>query len=250
MKKDFFKRHDIRIIEAMPNGKDYVLFYLKLLLESIDHDGTLRFSDTIPYDEQMLSIVTNTNIDIVRSALKLFCELSLVEIMDDQTIFLQEVESMIGDETDWAAKKRAFRQEKINNALQIEDISRTKKDNVRQEIEIEKEIDKELEKEIEHSAKSRRFCPPTVDEVSQYCQERHNGVCPQAFIDFYLSKNWMIGKNKMKDWKASVRTWEQREQKNAPSKQNFAGVTYTDEQLSKFEDDPAELVRQMKGDQG
>ena len=39
LKKDFFKRHDIQIIENMPNGKDYVLFYLKLLVESVDHEG-------------------------------------------------------------------------------------------------------------------------------------------------------------------------------------------------------------------
>ena len=71
LKRDFFKRHDIRIIEEMPNGKDYVLFYLKLLLESIDHEGSLRFSDTIPYNEQMLAVITNTNIDIVKAAMKL-----------------------------------------------------------------------------------------------------------------------------------------------------------------------------------
>ena len=48
--KDFFKRHDIKIIESMPNGKDYILFYLKLLCESLDHDGSLRFNDQIPYN--------------------------------------------------------------------------------------------------------------------------------------------------------------------------------------------------------
>ena len=42
LKRDFFKRHDIRIIEAMPNGKDYVLYYLELMVESIDHERELR----------------------------------------------------------------------------------------------------------------------------------------------------------------------------------------------------------------
>ena len=53
-----------------------------------------------------------------------------------------------------------------------------------------------------------RFTPPTLEEVNNYCLERKNNVDPQAFIDFYSSKGWMIGKNKMKDWKACVRTWE------------------------------------------
>ena len=56
----------------------------------------------------------------------------------------------------------------------------------------------------------RSFVPPTVEEVRDYCKGRNNNIDPQSFIDFYTSKGWMVGKNKMKDWKASVRTWEQR----------------------------------------
>lgn len=59
---------------------------------------------------------------------------------------------------------------------------------------------------------SMRFAPPTVEEVSAYCRERGNAVNPQRFVDFYAAKGWMIGKNKMRDWKAAVRSWEQREQ--------------------------------------
>lgn len=99
LKRDFFKRHDIQIIEAMPNGKDYVLFYLKLLVESVDHEGSLRFSDTIPYNEQMLSTITNTNVDIVHRAMEIFRSLNLVEILDDQTIFMEETEKMVGSES-------------------------------------------------------------------------------------------------------------------------------------------------------
>lgn len=56
--------------------------------------------------------------------------------------------------------------------------------------------------------KNNIFRPPTVDEVKAYCDERGNSVDAQSFVDFYESKGWMIGKNKMKDWKAAVRTWE------------------------------------------
>lgn len=58
-----------------------------------------------------------------------------------------------------------------------------------------------------------RFAPPTLEEVTAYCRERGNRVDPQKFIDFYESKGWMIGKNKMKSWQAAVRTWERREPK-------------------------------------
>ena len=50
--------------------------------------------------------------------------------------------------------------------------------------------------------------PPTVDEVADYCRQRNNSVDPQTFVDFYESKGWLVGKVKMKDWKAAVRTWE------------------------------------------
>ena len=56
-----------------------------------------------------------------------------------------------------------------------------------------------------------RFTPPTLEDVESYCFERNNNVDAQSFIDFYSSKGWMIGKNKMKDWKAAVRTWERNE---------------------------------------
>lgn len=65
-----------------------------------------------------------------------------------------------------------------------------------------------------------RFNPPTVEEVAAYCAERHNNVDAQAWWDFYQSKGWMVGKNRMKDWKAAVRTWEQRHKDESKTKDN------------------------------
>ena len=63
------------------------------------------------------------------------------------------------------------------------------------------------------SNKKALFKKPTLDEVKNYCILRKNNIEAEAFIDFYESKDWLIGKNKMKDWKACVRTWESREKK-------------------------------------
>lgn len=76
------------------------------------------------------------------------------------------------------------------------------------------DTDKDI-KEKESKKKSadkpqRSFTPPTLEEVRAYCAERKNNVDAQRFMDFYESKGWFVGKNKMKDWKAAVRTWEQR----------------------------------------
>ena len=163
LKRDFFKRHDIRIIEEMPNGKDYVLFYLKLLLESIDHEGSLRFSDTIPYNEQMLSVVTNTNVDIVRSAMKLFIELGMMSICDDQTIYMAEVDKMIGSavDNDGANRVRRFREKQKQLALQDVTDSVTE-DNERKR----EEIDKDLDTDIENERKSENAFGHSFDTES------------------------------------------------------------------------------------
>jgi hypothetical protein len=75
------------------------------------------------------------------------------------------------------------------------------------------------------------FKHPTAEEVCDYCIERNNLIDPQAFVDFYESKDWMIGKNKMKDWKAAVRTWEKRSKEDkkagdSPNKWNQLDKEY------------------------
>ena len=68
----------------------------------------------------------------------------------------------------------------------------------------------------------KRFTPPTVDEVAAYCGERNNRIDPKTFVDFYASKGWVVGKSKMKDWKAAVRTWEKRDGNSQPERKvNF-----------------------------
>lgn len=71
--------------------------------------------------------------------------------------------------------------------------------------------DKEQMLYARERASASRFVPPTVEEVSAYCEERRNSVDPAAFVDFYASKGWKVGSSPMKDWKAAVRTWEQRD---------------------------------------
>lgn len=66
-----------------------------------------------------------------------------------------------------------------------------------------------------------RFTPPTYDEVKNYCDERTNLVDVQRFVDFYASKGWMVGKNKMKDWRAAVRTWEKSSAPAITTEDNF-----------------------------
>ena len=83
------------------------------------------------------------------------------------------------------------------------------------EVEVEVEVEGESENDSyitppTPSSRGKRFVPPTVDEVRQYCQSRNNGIDPEAFVAFYASKGWRVGQAPMKDWKQAVITWEKR----------------------------------------
>lgn len=107
------------------------------------------------------------------------------------------------------AKNRMNKRE--TNAEQTDNKSRTN----------EEQTDKEGEREVERENDSynpptplvggSRFVPPSVDDVRAYCRERGSRVDPEAFVDFYASKGWLVGKAKMKDWRAAVRTWERKQ---------------------------------------
>jgi len=81
------------------------------------------------------------------------------------------------------------------------------------------------------------FKPPTANDVRSYCLERNNFVNAETFIDFYESKGWMVGKNKMKDWKACVRTWE---------KTNTKPIQQKDESQDHFMSHVMKQVNQIK----
>tara|TARA_Y100001938_G_C8084004_1_gene430839 strand:- start:462 stop:1079 length:618 start_codon:yes stop_codon:yes gene_type:complete len=77
--------------------------------------------------------------------------------------------------------------------------------------------------------KNKYFKKPKLEEVLEYCLERNNNIDAESFINFYESKDWKIGKNKMKDWKAAVRTWEKR-------KQNKPTMSKLDSQISAWQE--------------
>ena len=71
-----------------------------------------------------------------------------------------------------------------------------------------KEKEKEKDKEKEIKKVNIKFIKPTLEEIKSYCYERKNNINPEQFFDFYESNGWQVGKTKMKDWQAAVRTWE------------------------------------------
>ena len=121
--KDFFKRHDVKYIESLPEGHRIILVYLQLMVESIDHEGELRFSPKISYTDEMLASVLGIEVDVLKMSMKVLKELELVKVSKNGTIILEKVKNMVGFETEWARKKKAYR-DRLKQG-QIEDNSET-----------------------------------------------------------------------------------------------------------------------------
>lgn len=96
------------------------------------------------------------------------------------------------------------------------------------------------EKDISNDISKKSFAPPTVDEVREYCRSRNNFVDPERFVDFYSAKGWMVGKNKMKDWKAAVRTWERNDGRKVIPCQS-GNIRPEEPEKSQWEDRAAEI---------
>lgn len=149
LKEDFFENDDIKLIESIPNGKDYIIFYLKLLCKSLKNDGVLRYKNIIPYTPEMLSSITGTNIDIVNGALDKFKALNMIEFLDDGALFMVEIQNMLGSETSWAKVKREQRK-KLDN---VQTLSAQFPENIEicpTEIDIEKEKEKEKRDRVDY----------------------------------------------------------------------------------------------------
>ncbi len=84
----------------------------------------------------------------------------------------------------------------------------------------------ENKKENSIKEKATRFSPPTPEEIKIYCDERNNNIDPERFFDFYTSKGWMVGKSKMKDWKAAIRTWEKEAKKKGENNESTSRQVY------------------------
>lgn len=120
----------------------------------------------------------------------------------------------------------------INPDIQL--VEKKQRADVKKTVEVVEEVKKEMActievpkkeepKKVEEQPKRTRkvFVKPTLEEVQAYCKERKNSVDAQRFIDFYESKGWKVGTSPMKDWKASVRTWEKRQ---TPQQQTNNGL--------------------------
>ena len=219
-----FNNRKIRQIERLENSDALIVIWLKMLIlaAEVNEDGYLFFTDSVPYDAELMATQFDRPIELIVEALNTFEKYDMLEkepIENDKIGF-----SDIYRISNWEKYQNAYGMERIReqNRMRKQKERERKRDieddsHVTERDSHDTDKDKEEDKDKNTIKKRTVFKPPTVDEVRAYCTERNNKIDPQAFIDFYESKGWMIGANKMKDWKAAVRTWEKRYRENSNS---------------------------------
>lgn len=124
--KDFFDDDTVKYLEEQEHGKDFIILYLKLCLKSLEDEGLLiRYVGTklIPYDTAAIAKMTDTDIEIVEVAMKIFEEIELIEKKETGELFMSQIQEMIGTDTYDARRKRKQRaKDKILNDKQTEEM--------------------------------------------------------------------------------------------------------------------------------
>ena len=214
LKDNFFDSDELKILESMKDGYLYSNILLKLYLRSLKNDGKLVFNDRIPYSADMLSRITGHQVGTIKQALTIFKDLGLIDVLDNGAIYMLDIQNFIGKGSSEADRKREYRQ-------RIEDERTNVQTNIRQISTRDRDRDRDIYVVDKPQQTRTRFTPPTLEEVKAYCIERNNNIDAEYFIDFQEARGWVLSNGKkMKDWKATIRTWEKNNFNRKPVNKN------------------------------
>lgn len=177
--------------------RDLKKYEMKLESKSISgRVGNLkRWNEDLFYQYESKFISLEEAEEIAESRKYRKCDKSIAKIADIDTDTVRGIDSDI-------LLKKETKKENLSKENPTEIFPKT--DSVETGAEERKKV----------APKKERFKPPTVQEVQDYCNERQNGIQAYTFVNFYQSKGWKVGNQPMKDWKAAVRTWEQKNKQN------------------------------------
>ena len=165
LKDNFFEDETIVILESMPDGYLYYNILLKLYLKSVKSEGKLLFNNIIPYSPQMISTLTRHSVGVVEKALKIFQDMGLIEVLDNGTIYMLNIQSYIGKSSTEADRKRNYRNKIDSEKAELGHLS----SKCPPEIEIELEKDIEIEKEKEYIVDFKN----EINEIIAYLNQRN-----------------------------------------------------------------------------
>ena len=226
---DIFDDEKILLIETLPEADSIIVIWFKILCLAgkQNNSGVFMMNGRMPYNEKMFATIFRRKEATVQLALKTFEEFGMIEIIEGAVTIPNWGKHQNFDkiETKNAYMKEYMRAYRSNQKLiAVETNCKTNsKTNVSEAEEIREDKNRIDKSNIQgDKSPTPKFIEPTVDQVKEYCLERKNNVDAQKWHDFYTCKGWMVGKNKMKDWKAAVRTWEDEK----PSKEKDGAIRW------------------------
>lgn len=174
LKDNFFDSDNIKLLESVPNdGYKFTNILLKMYLKSLKNNGSLMFNGRIPFNTEMLSVVTGHSIGDVVRAIEMFKEFGLIEILDSGEIYMMNIQEFIGKTTTEADRKRAYRKE-IDDKKEVGTNVRQNSDKTIPEIELE--IEKELKKEPETKPETKNNPSSGYSKIIKILEENGFGT--------------------------------------------------------------------------
>jgi len=209
-KHDSDSRHDAKIqklrLKYGLEGYGLYFFLLECVAGTVDsHNLTFELEE----DAELVSAATNIHIERVEEMMRYMVNLGLFE-SDGGRITCLKMALRTDEYTQHLMRKM--------NSLPIVSGQTPDGVGIKSELREQNRTEQKRTEQKTTRASRARFCKPTVEEVADYCAERNNEINPQAFVDYYEANGWKVGRNPMKDWKASVRTWEQSRKEKSRSK--------------------------------
>ena len=237
LKKDFFQQHQIKVLKSLPNGRLYALIYLELMAESTSHNGELRYSQMLPYDTVTLSAVLDEDKDNVEKAIETLVKLELAEILDDGTIYLNEVRKLIGSaaDNDNANRQRRFREKQ--KALCYENVT---KNNESIEYRDKSKDKKEIYKEKRHQYGEYKNVLLSDEDMEKLKQEFPDWKERIERVSTYCAST---GKS-YKNYLATIRNWAR---KDKPTQADELPVYNANNNTSMSEEEEKEILELMGG---
>ena len=213
MEDDFFQKKEIKKLRSIAGGDTFVIIYLKIILLSLKNGGKLYYEGIDDNFISELALEIDEQKDNVGITMEYLLKHSAILQIDGNEYKVNTINNLIGGETSSAIRVRKHR-EKVK-LLQCNADVTPMKQIVNGELELELELELEIKKEI----KKEGFIKPTLTEIKCYLDEKLiTSFTADSFYNFYESKGWMIGKNKMKSWRHAIGTWNEKA-KNEPKKQ-------------------------------
>jgi len=216
----------IKIIRSHPNGDSVVLLWIGLLCLAMksSRPGTIEIADGLPYTLDDLANQFNLEKKTVEMGIALFQKYRMVEVFEGGTMeVINFSKHQKLEEIENKRELTRIRTAKYRDRLRICDAPVTRHPVTVTITDKDKDKDKDVDKERGQKPKVA-FQAPTLPEIDSFCKEKGIFIKSQSFIDFYQCKGWMVGKNKMKDWKAAVRMWASRDKENLAGNGKMGGV--------------------------